>query len=161
MAKAAVPSTGNRPYRRRSFPQQRIPAWGQMQPALSAVEGSVPPSAARREFARRSVVKGYGYFSWAEQPGFPGCEVRLLMGASPLRGRTFPDHCSSHVVNLRARNVAYDKVQSVVKFTATSWRVLFRPGFEPSTVIPVPWLQCKVWRGRLRPRCTKNQFRRW
>ena len=31
---------------------------------------------------------------------------------------------------------------------------LLRPGFEPSTVIPVPWLQCKVWRGRRRPRRT-------
>jgi hypothetical protein len=42
----------------------------------------------------RSVVKGYGYFSWQKQFWFrkkSDCEVRLLMGASPLRGRTFPD----------------------------------------------------------------------
>ena len=83
------------------------------------------------------------------------------MGASPLRDRTFPDHCYSRVVDLRVRNVARDKVQSVVKFTETSWRALFRPGFEPSTVILVPWLQYKVWRRRSRPRCMRIMFRRW
>ena len=75
-----------------------------------------------------------------------GREVRPLTGASPLRGRTFPDR---FVRNCKTRGA---NVSRKPKFS--QWRAsrqlrgvpVTRPGFEPSPVIKIPWLQCNVAR---------------
>ncbi len=76
-----------------------------------------------------------------------GREVRPLAGVSPLRGRTFPD---PFVRSCKTRGA---NVPRKPKFS--QWRAsrqlrgvpVTRPGFEPSPVIKIPWLQCKCGAG--------------
>jgi len=67
------------------------------------------------------------------------------MGASPLRRRPFPD--------LYRLSYALTKVQSVVKFTATSWRACNQGrGSSPQPWSQFPGCDARVWRGHSRPR---------
>ena len=84
----------------------------------------------------------------------PCCEVR------PLRAQAQSvTECSlTKAVRKTRGHSAPTEIQSVVKFTATSRRAYqHRPGFEPSTVIPVPWLRPQLQRGCPRPRCTQGE----
>ena len=80
-----------------------------------------------------------------ERPWCPGCEVRVLRA----QARSVAD-CSLTfivVVNFsRGNRAPNNSVSGEVhgNFVAC---LLPRPGFEPPTVIPVPWLRSQVWRG--------------
>ncbi len=79
------------------------------------------------------------------------------MGASPLRGRTFPDPMS-HGVKGSRRNIARNKHSVSGEVHGNFVACLFtRPGFEPSIVIPVPWLLSVKWRRRYRLRPNRGR----
>ena len=84
----------------------------------------------------------------------PCCEVR------PLRAQAQSvTECSlTKAVRKTRGDSAPTEIQSVVKFTATSRRAYqHRPGFEPPTVIPIPWLRPQLQRGCSSPRCRRGE----
>ena len=84
----------------------------------------------------------------------PCCEVRPLRA----QAQSVTERSLTKAVRKTRGHSAPTEIQSVVKFTATSRRAYqHRPGFEPSTVIPVPWLRPQLQRGCPRPRCTQGR----
>jgi len=145
VAKVAVPSTENRPLPLPFILQQNALVCANCVGEDAFVR---PPSEARITQPMSSVSGGRQRILLLVRTALSlrrsCCEVR------PLRAKAQSvTECSlTKAVHKTRGHSAPTEIQSVVKFTATSRRAYqHRPGFEPPTVIPVPWLRPQLQRG--------------